>query len=186
MKPLYTLIALSFVFIFAGQLATAAQFIPLGTLPGNDHSFAFGVSDDGSVVAGRSRFVNATAQAFRWTDETGMVGLGALPGDNATFTSGKGLQPLSADGSRIAGDSGTMDRPNSAPVGQQAFIYSKVDGLRSLGIDTYRSSGISGDGNVVIGYYEYSDVRCVALDRGNRRCFARILSQERLVTSHGH
>jgi len=149
MKPLYALIALSFVFISAGQLATAAQFIPLGTLPGNTSFRGFGVSDDGTVVAGTSRSGNALAQAFRWTDATGMVGLGPLPGDNFTFAGSNGQQPLSADGSRIAGGSANVDPPYSI----QAFIYSKVDGLKSLGIDTYRSSGISGDGNVVIGYY---------------------------------
>ena len=152
MKPLYTLIALSFVFIFAGQLATAAQFIPLGTLPGHDWSPAFGVSDYGTVVAVYSHLpfgVRAPKQAFRWTDATGMVGLGALPGDDRSWTGGNGQQPLSADGSRIVGVS-----MNGA--GSQAVIYSKVDGIRSLGRDTYRSSGISGDGKVVIGYFDTS------------------------------
>ena len=143
MKPLYTLIALSFVFITAGQLATAAQFIPLGILPGHDISRGFGVSDDGTVVAGSSHSGNrnAPSQAFRWTDATGMVGLG-----NMTGAGGNGQQPLSADGSRIAGNSGSP---------QQVFLYSQVDGIRNLGnlgIDTYRSSGISGDGNVVVGW----------------------------------
>ena len=158
MKPFRTLIALSSIFITAGQLTTAAEFIPLGTLPGNNFSYARAVSDDGTVVAGASVFGSALSQAFRWTDATGMVGLGALPGDNASFTVFRGGQALSADGSRIAGFSGTLDSPSSPPHSQQAFIYSKVDGLRSLGIDTFRSSGISGDGKVVIGYFNNSPV----------------------------
>ncbi len=50
--------------------------VGLGDLAGSKfHSFAFGVSGDGSVIVGQSRPTTGT-EAFRWTSGSGMVGLG--------------------------------------------------------------------------------------------------------------
>ncbi len=91
-------------------MATAAEFIPLGTLPGRERSEAFSVSDDGTVVAGHS-YSSAfnDMEAFRWTDETGMVGLGVLPGHLRSGNGINGTNPLSADGSTIVGRSFALD-----------------------------------------------------------------------------
>jgi len=60
----------------------AAEFIPLGDLPGgNFSSSATGVSDDGTVVVGNGSPASGGG-AFRWTAATGMVGLGDLQGGN--------------------------------------------------------------------------------------------------------
>ncbi|MFN9672520.1 MAG: hypothetical protein ACK552_08030 [Microcystis sp.] len=79
--------------------AQAASFQGLGFLPGGSfsRSFAQGVSADGSVVVGESSSVNSPAEAFRWTQQTGMVGLGDLSGGR--FSSG--AQGVSAEGSFI-------------------------------------------------------------------------------------
>jgi probable HAF family extracellular repeat protein len=60
--------------------AQAASFQGLGDLPGVvSLALATGVSADGSVVVGNSQSANGL-EAFRWTQATGMVGLGDLPG----------------------------------------------------------------------------------------------------------
>ncbi|MFM7792320.1 MAG: PEP-CTERM sorting domain-containing protein, partial [Microcystis panniformis] len=66
----------------------AASFQGLGFLPGGSfsRSFAHGVSADGSVVVGESSSVNSPAEAFRWIQGTGMVGLGFLPGRVVSFS----------------------------------------------------------------------------------------------------
>lgn len=52
----------------------------LGDLHGGEFSsIANGISPDGSVVVGSSRSVNGI-EAFRWSEQQGMVGLGDLPG----------------------------------------------------------------------------------------------------------
>lgn len=73
--------------VLAGlALPGSAEIIGLGDLSGGtDFSRADGVSDDGSVVVGRSRsgnrsFDGDSVEAFRWTMATGMVGLGDLEG----------------------------------------------------------------------------------------------------------
>ena len=68
------------VVAFIATMASAAQFIPLGDLPGgNFASSAQGVSADGSVVVGGVDS-SSEQEAFRWTTGGGMVGLGNLPG----------------------------------------------------------------------------------------------------------
>jgi probable HAF family extracellular repeat protein len=80
--------------------------VGLGFLPGRNMSFANGVSADGSVVVGTSGTITGTItnpmttslQAFRWMAGSGMVGLGFLPGDNASQAMG-----VSADGKVVVG-----------------------------------------------------------------------------------
>jgi probable HAF family extracellular repeat protein len=58
-----------------------ATFQGLGDPPGGlVLSEATAVSADGQVVVGVSVVAGDTAQAFRWTEASGMVGLGDLPG----------------------------------------------------------------------------------------------------------
>ena len=64
----FILTGFSVLSLFAAP-AQAASFKGLG------YAFPKGISADGSVVVGQSR-----DQAFRWTQATGMVGLGDLPG----------------------------------------------------------------------------------------------------------
>ncbi len=129
--------------------AQAASFQGLGDLLGGGFiSVASGVSGDGSVVVGYS--ISGTGlEAFRWTQATGMVGLGNLPGGISSSASG-----VSADGSVVVGYS------NSAN-GNEAFRWTQVTGMVGLGNlpgwSSSRASGVSADGSVVVGYSDSLD-----------------------------
>ncbi len=117
------------------------------------HSFANGVSADGSVVVGSTASTRystmMTDVAFRWTAETGMVSLGTLNGGPDSFANG-----VSADGSVVVGES------DYAATGaySRAFRWTAATGMVSLGRlnDGNRSSakGVNADGSVVVGNAE--------------------------------
>ncbi|MCH9806694.1 MAG: autotransporter domain-containing protein [Alphaproteobacteria bacterium] len=117
----------------------------LGDLPGGgSRSFAFGVSDDGSVVVGQAASSNGF-EAFRWTSGGGMVGLGDLPGG---FFRSSALG-VSANGSVVVGQSRSAS-------GYEAFRWTSGGGMVGLGDlpgGSYYSSAlaVSADGSVVIG-----------------------------------
>lgn len=71
---------------------------PLGFIAGGDYSETRAISDDGSVVVGIGNDGVGQSQAFRWTQATGMVGLGKLPGTSYTDPYG-----LSHNGKVIVG-----------------------------------------------------------------------------------
>lgn len=77
----------------------------LGWLSNDDkYSVAHGISADGTVVVGSSSdtvgFADPTTQAFRWSQATGMMGLGRLPGGGRAIA-----RAISADHATIVGDS---------------------------------------------------------------------------------
>jgi probable HAF family extracellular repeat protein len=136
--------------------AQAASFQELGFLPGGSfsRSFALGVSADGSVVVGESSSVNSPAEAFRWTQGTGMVGLGFLPGGgpSANLNAGSNALGISADGSVVVGYSNI---PN-VNGGYEAFRWTQATGMVGLGdlpggIFDSKATGVSADGSVVVG-----------------------------------
>jgi probable HAF family extracellular repeat protein len=142
----------------------AGGMVGLGDLPGGAYmSWAHGVSADGSVVVGRSESANSTveppglpdlgwAEAFRWTADGGMVGLGDLAGGG--FLSW--AYGASADGSVVVGSSVSAS-------GQEAFIWDAANNMRSLkdvlvgqGLDLTGwtlewAEGVSGDGRTIVG-----------------------------------
>ncbi len=134
----------------------------LGVLPGVlASSQALDISQDGSTVVGQSNRRAAgtgarETEAFRWTAETGMVGLGDLPGgdfDSRAFAT-------SGDGSIVVGESET-----SSGGATRAFIWDETNGMRDLkqalrddfGLGTpgftrlNEATGISADGRVITG-----------------------------------
>jgi uncharacterized membrane protein len=92
------------------------------------------VSGDGKVIVGRNG-----AEASRWTQETGIIGLGHLPG-----ASGSEATATSYDGSVVVGTS-------DAGV----FRWTKETGMVGLirvpNVNRCRATGISSDGKVIIG-----------------------------------
>lgn len=146
----HTILLSALVVLFLGGVtspAFAARLTPLGDLPGGAFdSFATAVSADGSTVVGVSASA-ADTQAYRWTTDAGMVGLGNLGG---------GFPPLSypfdvsADGSIVVGGS-------NSPKGSEAFRWTDASGMVGLGAfpgDERNSSGASGinaDGSVIVG-----------------------------------
>lgn len=117
----------------------------LGDLPGGSvSSQAYGVSLDGSVIVGTSNSSLGT-QAFRWTQDDGMVGMsGGVSGRPINATG------VSADGSVIVGDavSGSLSQ------GFEVFraVDSTIAGLGGLeGSVGAIATDVSADGSVVVG-----------------------------------
>jgi probable HAF family extracellular repeat protein len=125
---------------------SAAQFIPLGDLPGGSFdSDAWGISADGSVVVGSSQSANGR-EAFLWTQNEGMKGLGDLPGgpfQSIAFG-------VSDDGSVIAGQS--LSRSDRV----EPFRWTETSGILGLGfLPGLQNDGaawdVSSDGSVIVG-----------------------------------
>ena len=113
----------------------AVGMVAVGDLPGGaGQTIAYGVSGDGSVVAGTSG-----GEAFRWTSAGGTIGLGFLPGSSSS-----GATFVSQDGSVIVGDSGG-----------QAFRWTSSTGMSALGTASAfafsGATGASADGSIVVG-----------------------------------
>ena len=146
----------------AFRWTSAEGFVSLGHIPGTDfHSSARACSSDGSIIAGNTGFYEQVkdengeypqAEAFRWTEAGGMVGLGDLPG--GPFFSGAFASP---DVSLVVGYSKTE-------VTDEAFIWDNVNGMRNLkavltntyGLDLegwtlHAAQGISADGMTIVG-----------------------------------
>lgn len=118
-------------------IGRAAEFIPLGHLPGSDYSSARGVSDDGEVVAGA-----VNGGGFRWTKSGGIAELQGLPGFNRHTFGG-----VSGDGMSIVGTSFIAGPGHTSRPG---FINNEADGLRQL-CDPCLVEDVSYDGAYVVG-----------------------------------
>jgi probable HAF family extracellular repeat protein len=127
---------------------TANGVVGLGDLPGGlVGGEARDVSADGSVVVGSSSSERG-GEAFRWTAQTGLVGLGLSPEGFRTVATA-----VSADGSVIVGNARTVPPPT---FGDQAFRWTAANGLVGLGDlpggGFYSEAfDVSADGSVVVG-----------------------------------
>ncbi len=124
---------------------TSADSLPsfqgLGVLSGGNNSWAYGVSGDGTTVVGCSQSTPGP-QAFRWTADEGMIGLGDLPGGGLYGSSGK---RVSADGSVVVG-SGHNNQ-------YRAMRWTAAEGMVDLGSPGQSFAyGVSADGSVIVGY----------------------------------
>jgi probable HAF family extracellular repeat protein len=132
--------------------------VGLGDLPGGDFvSNAQATSADGSVVVGFSK-PDPRYEAFRWTADGGMVGLGYLPGGDRSMA-----YSVSADGSIVVGATTSTSAPD--PLVWKAFMWDPVHGMRDVesvltedfGLDLTgwkltEARDVSGDGTVIVGY----------------------------------
>jgi probable HAF family extracellular repeat protein len=105
------------------------------------------MSADGSVVVGVSAAA-AGLEAFRWTETTGMVGLGTLGGKEYQSTAAG----VSADGSIVVGASSSAKSGSN----NEAFLWTEETGMVGLGDlpggdFSSGASGISADGSVIVG-----------------------------------
>lgn len=114
----------------------------LGTL-GGKMSNAYGVSGDGSVVAGASTLSSGEGRAFRWTQGDGMVSLGDLG-------VASGAMGITASGSTILG---FFEHPGFEDV--EAFSWTASTGMVGLGHVRGNNNsialGASDDGSLIIG-----------------------------------
>lgn len=126
--------------------------VALGSLPGNAAGgSATSVSADGSTIVGFSTW-DSTAQAFRWTQTEGMIGLGIVPGGQESTA-----YAISDDASYIVGTS-QIGAPQN-PLYNHVFGY---DGsLHDLGFPQSGSTRprarvndvlvLSGETRVIVG-----------------------------------
>jgi probable HAF family extracellular repeat protein len=123
--------------------AIGAVFTPLGDLAGGAFSSSGnGISANGQVVVGHS-FTSSGREAFRWTEETGMVSLGA-PNTSA--------EAANFDGTVIVG---------FHKNGAEAMRWTAETGIVGLGHLTPESissqaQAVSADGSVIVGYNAYA------------------------------
>ncbi|HJS09374.1 MAG TPA: hypothetical protein VJ809_17025 [Pirellulales bacterium] len=108
---------------------------------------------------GSSQDTGFAQQPFRWTSETGMVGLGRLPG--AAFSLAMGI---SANGAVIVGHN-TFPGP-IIPIHWEAFRWTQESGMTSLGdFPGGRTVSVahaaSADGWVIVGSAEPEDVSTI-------------------------
>ena len=110
---------------------------------------------DGTVVVGASGTPSGQSQAFRWTEETGMVGLGFLPGGTTSNAIG-----VNADGKVVVG--AAVDASGQS----QAFRWTARTRMQSVltllqaakadvnlfaGWQLRSANGVSADGTVITG-----------------------------------
>lgn len=109
-----------------------------------DNGFAVGVSANGGVIGGY--WIEQSDQtAFRWTNGTGPVDIGDLPGGRRSNR----VTGVSADGSVLAGF-------GFSAMGGEAFRWAQQGGMIGLGdlpgLDfASEAHGISADGSVIVG-----------------------------------
>jgi hypothetical protein len=106
----------------------------------------FDADFDGVAFSGQSFMESPNVEPIRWTQKSGMVGLGDVPGG---IHYGLGWA-ISADGTTIVGDA-------IGDVGQDAFRWSQATGLVNLemletGVADSTAQDVSGDGSIIVGY----------------------------------
>lgn len=121
--------------------------VGLGFLDGglDVDSRANGISDDGMTIVGNSSSANGFEEAMYWTEATGMVGLGDLPGAEFRSTA----NAISTNGSIIVGQ-------GNSDLGPEAFYWTASTGVVGLGDlpgGEYESEAVdvSNDGSVIVG-----------------------------------
>jgi len=123
--------------IFAfNMVATAASLTPVGPLSGDTVAHVFGVSADGTVVAGRSTVPGARTTALRWTRNAGVHGLPDILSGGLLAGTAYGV---SGDGKYIVG------RTND----DRSLRWSEANGVEFIG--GYHAQAASYDGSVVVG-----------------------------------
>lgn len=104
-------------------------------------------------IVGSSKNKDGIAHAFRWTEQEGMIDLGALNAASVGYASE--ATAVSEDGSVVVGFSKA-----GANNAYHAFIWNKKDGmvdLGTLGTESY-AYGVSADGKIVVGMTTISTV----------------------------
>lgn len=146
---------LRFCFLLAGMVFSlplaAQQFQILGSLyPEDDdqsNSMFPSVSGDGSVVVGQATsFIEGRGtvwQAFRWSEHSGMEGLGFISTDGGFM--GSIANGVSYDGSIIAGNS------TSGSGSWQSFRWTSETGMNSFTDSAFGVNGLSGNGSAIVG-----------------------------------
>jgi uncharacterized membrane protein len=131
------------------------------SLNGRVRGEAHDVTGDGAVIVGNTQTSNGF-EAFRWTESSGIMPLGDLPGGGVNGSA----SAVGAGGNAIVGLSSTGFGGPNGPV-FEAFIWTPSGGIRNLrdaligdfgfasalaGWQLTHATGISADGRVIVGY----------------------------------
>lgn len=134
------------IVLVAAVSASAQSLDLLGIAPGLNFSKAFGLSPDGRIATGYSSAPNV-ARAYLWTRENGRVDWGLDPD-----------VPPSTVGYGVTNDGLIVGQASSPTMMSRAFRYRGPGTFELLGVppgfDRSYARGVSGDGEVVIGYAE--------------------------------
>jgi probable HAF family extracellular repeat protein len=133
--------------LLAAPASGASIFTPLGFLRSGDRSVAHAVSGDGSTVVGIGRGDSSGSdltEAFCWTADLGMTGLGFLYDSGGEKSSG--ASGVSADGSIIVGNN------FQSGMGHEPFRWTVDTGMTSLGGLGF-ANAVSSDSSTVVGSY---------------------------------
>lgn len=120
-------------------------YIALGALIPGGTSDATDISGDGTIVVGTAQTASAV-NAFRWTQATGMVSLGSLPGGlDISYARG-----ISRNGTTIVGDAQSSN-------GTEAFRWTQSTGMVGLGdlsggFFYSEANAVNDNGSVIVGY----------------------------------
>jgi len=122
-------------------------FVNLGFLSddGAAASYGEGISRDGTIIVGSSTSTNGDSEAFYWTEQQGMQGLGDLPGGDFNSRA----IGISNDGASVVGQA-------TSEIGQQAFYWTATTGIVGMGDleggEFYGyATDISNNGDVIVG-----------------------------------
>ena len=132
---------------------------PIEIAPDFSRATAFGVSADGSTVVGNASG-GSGSRAFRWTQSTGMVDLGTLPGLAWSFATA-----VSGDGRAVVGAGSTFPGPETAMVWTEPLgmvdlrLYLMDQGVDVSRWFLERASDITPDGSTITGWGEFDGVR---------------------------
>ncbi len=154
---------LAIVALLASAAFAQPTFTRLGFLDPDNFGpcIAYAISPDGGTVVGES--LSPTGfQAFRWTEATGIVGLGAFPNPGG-FPSSVAMG-VSGNGATIVGAS---VRPDSLSEDGSPFRWTDSAGLEYLGnLGGTRTAGtafgITPDGSVIVGFASTADFQLQA------------------------
>ena len=144
---------------------------------GGSWSEAWGVSGDGSAVAGWSSGASGN-EAFLWTQAGGMVGLGDLTGGS-----------FSSIAYGISGDGSTVVGRGYDASGWDVFVWDEIEGMQSLktvledgGVDMTgwtlsRATGVSDDGLTIVGHGTHNG--------GNTEGFVAVIPEPNVIALVG-
>lgn len=144
----------------AGQLASYWSdengFNVLGDFPGGyESSYAVAVSERGRKIVG-SGYGPLFQEAFVWTKDNGLRGLGSLPMDNSSSATN-----ITPDGNTVFGYS-FLAQSETCCDRVQAFRWTESDGMRLLfdlpqGINVSGLAGVSSDGKAIVGSLRHDE-----------------------------
>lgn len=133
---------------------------PLGSPAPGTSDAATCTNIDGSVIAGATRDQSTgSSTAFRWTDATGIIGLGTVAGFSSSYS-----KSMNSDGTIIVGTCSNPSGPGAA------FIWTEQLGMTDLsqyfsslgmtlgGWNLLNATGISADGRVITGTGQHDGI----------------------------